>query len=76
MVGFYGVATRAGTPQPIVDKVSREIAKILHSPDIASRFTLDGSEPVGNTSKEFTEYFKKEAKRYAALTKELGMRPE
>ncbi len=76
VVGFYGVATRAGTPQPIVDKVSGEIAKILHSPDIASRFTLDGSEPVGNTSKEFTDYFKGEAKRYAALTKELGMRPE
>lgn len=75
-VGFYGVATRAGTPQPIVDKVSREIAKILQTPEVGGRFTLDGSEPVGNTSKEFTDYFRGEAKRYAALTKELGMRPE
>ena len=75
-VGFYGVVTRAGTPQPIVDRVSREIAKILQSPEVGGRFALDGSEPVGSTSKEFTDYFKGEAKRYAALTKELGMRAE
>lgn len=76
IVGFYGLAMPAATPAPIVDRVSREIGKILQSPDVGGRFALDGSEPVGNSSREFTAFIRNEAARYASLTKELGMRPE
>ncbi len=76
IVGFYGVAMPAATPRPIVDRVSREIMKILQSPEVGGRFALDGSEPVGSSSREFTATIRSETERYAALTRELGMRPE
>ena len=76
VVGFYGAAMPAATPQAIVDKVSGEISTILRSPEVGGRFALDGSEPVGSSSKEFTAFIRKEAAHYASLTKELGMRPE
>ncbi|MCW5605504.1 MAG: tripartite tricarboxylate transporter substrate binding protein [Burkholderiales bacterium] len=76
IVGFYGVAMPAATPKPIVGRVSREIQKILQSPEVGGRFSLDGSEPVGNSSEAFTAFIRSEVERYAALTRELGMRPE
>ncbi|MDP1535842.1 MAG: tripartite tricarboxylate transporter substrate-binding protein [Burkholderiales bacterium] len=76
IVGFYGVAMPAATPRSIVNRVSREIAKILQSPEVGGRFALDGSEPVGSSPAEFTAFIRSEADRYAVLTKELGMRPD
>ncbi len=76
IVGFYGIAMPAATPRPIVDRVSAEISKILQSPEVGGRFALDGSEPVGGSSKEFTAFIRSESERYAVLIRELGMRIE
>jgi tripartite-type tricarboxylate transporter receptor subunit TctC len=76
IVGFYGIAMPSATPRPIVDRVSAEISKILQSQEVGGRFALDGSEPVGGTSKEFTAFIRSESERYAVLIRELGMRPE
>lgn len=74
IVGFYGVAMPAATPRAIVDKVSGEISKILQLPEVGGRFALDGSDPVGSSSKEFTAFIRSEVDRYAVLTQALGMR--
>lgn len=76
VVGFYGVAMPAATPMPIVDRISREIGKILQSPEVGGRFALDGSEPASSSPKEFTAFIRSEADRYATLTRELGIRIE
>ena len=39
-MGFYGVAMPAATPRSIVERVSREIVKILRSPEVGGRFAL------------------------------------
>lgn len=76
VVGFYGIAMPAATPKPIVDRVSSETRRILQSPEVGGRFALDGSEPVGSSSREFTAFIRSEAERYAVLTRELGIRIE
>ncbi len=78
IVGFYGVAMPAATPRAIVERVSREIVKILRSPEVGGRFALDGSEPVGGSPAEFTAFIRKgkESERYAKLIREIGLRPE
>jgi tripartite-type tricarboxylate transporter receptor subunit TctC len=76
VVGFYGIAMPAATPKPIVDRVSTETRRILQSPEVGGRFALDGSEPVGSSSREFTAFIRSEAERYAVLTRELGIRIE
>jgi len=76
IVGFYGVGMPAATPQAIVNRVSSEIAKILQSPEVGGRFAVDGSEPVGSSSDAFTAFIRREADRYARLTKEIGMQAE
>ena len=76
IVGFYGVAMPAATPRGIVERVSREMVKILQSPEVGGRFALDGSEPVGGSPAAFTAFIRKESERYAKLIREVGLRPE
>jgi len=74
VVGFYGIAMPSSTPKPFVDRMSHEIGKILQSPEVGGRFAIDGSEPVGSSSREFTSFIRSEADRYSVLTRELGIR--
>lgn len=74
--GWYGLAAPAATPKAVLDKVQREIAGIMQSPEVGGRFAADGSEPVGTTPTAFTQLVRAEVDRYAALTKQIGMRTD
>jgi tripartite-type tricarboxylate transporter receptor subunit TctC len=48
----------------------------MQSPEVGGRFAADGSEPVGTTPTAFTQLVRAEVDRYAALTKQIGMRTD
>jgi tripartite-type tricarboxylate transporter receptor subunit TctC len=50
---ILGVMAPTGTPGPIVDALSREIAKALADEELKSRFETLGLQPVGSTPTEF-----------------------
>jgi tripartite-type tricarboxylate transporter receptor subunit TctC len=76
MAGWYGVMAPKGTPQPIVDKLNREMSRILKLPSTRERLAADGSEPVGNTPAEFGAHIGSEIRRWRALINELGIKAE
>ena len=43
---WYGVFAPAGTPQPIVERLGRELVAIVGSPELAQRFVSLGLEPA------------------------------
>src|SRR5712671_5308905 len=47
---WVGMFAPKGTPQPIIDKLNAEIAKILAMPDIKERFAAGGAETLIMTS--------------------------
>lgn len=71
---WYGVLVPAGTPAPIVTKLSSTIAKIVNSPEIEKKFLTGGAEPVGSTPKEFREHLEDEIARIAKLANEIGLK--
>jgi len=74
MAGWYGVVAPRGTPAPIIDKLNREMVRILKLPETRERLAGDGSEPVGSTPAEFGTHISAEVKRWASLIRELGLR--
>lgn len=74
--GWYGIAAPAGTPRAVLDRMHREVVEVLQSPEVGGRFAGDGSDPVGSSPAVFTALLRAEAERYAALTKQIGMRIE
>jgi tripartite-type tricarboxylate transporter receptor subunit TctC len=76
MAGWYGVMAPRGTPAPIIDKLNREMVRILKLPETRDRLAGDGSDPVGSTPAEFGNHVSTEVKRWAKLIKELDIRSQ
>lgn len=69
---WYGVWAPAGTPAPIVQRLSTEIAAIVRQPDMRAQFEKLGAEPVGNTPAEFAAFAKAELSKWASIVKASG----
>ena len=75
--GFYadawsGLFAPKGTPQPVVDKLSAEVQRILKLPDVREKLVALGAEPVGSTQAEFTAHVKREIDKWAKVVKTSG----
>ena len=68
-----GVLAPAGTPEEIVTRLSSEIAKIVHMPDVKARFHSDGKEPIGSSPQQFAAYIKAEIGKWAKVVKSAGI---
>lgn len=71
-----GVVAPRGTPRSIVDKLNREIVRIVHTPDMKEQLTVQGFDPVGHTPDEFARYLRAEVAKWAKVVKETGLRAE
>jgi tripartite-type tricarboxylate transporter receptor subunit TctC len=66
---WYGIAAPAGTPGPIVDLLSRDIAAATKSPDVIERLSFEGVIPVGNSPREFSTHIRNEFARIGKVVK-------
>lgn len=64
---WYGIIVPAGTPQPIIDKLQKEIAKGLKSKEDSKRMLEDGAVLVGDTSAQFGAFIRSEQVRWAKV---------
>ena len=71
-VGWQGLNVPAATPRPIIDKLYRDIAAILHDPAFKERFAASGATISGNTPEEYGAYIRAETTRWAAAVKASG----
>jgi tripartite-type tricarboxylate transporter receptor subunit TctC len=59
-----GVFVPAGTPQPIVDLLQKEIAAIVRMPDVKKRLLDAATIPDGDSSADFAAYVKSEIAKW------------
>jgi tripartite-type tricarboxylate transporter receptor subunit TctC len=59
-----GVFVPAGTPQPIVNLLQKEIATIVHMPDIKRRLLEAATIPDGDSSANFAAYVRNEIAKW------------
>jgi tripartite-type tricarboxylate transporter receptor subunit TctC len=71
-VQWNGFFAPARTPQAILDRLYREIAKAVHLPDVKQRFEAEGATPSGSSPSEFAAFFKVEAEKWAEVAKRSG----
>ena len=69
-VGLAAVLAPAGTPQAVVDRLAREIAAILKTPDVRSQLEAMGLEIVASSPAEFASYIDVESKKCGKLIKD------
>ena len=73
---WQGIVAPAATPREIVMKVSSDVRASLAAPDLRSKLTAQGLDPVGNSPEQFGAYIRSEAAKWAKVVKATGARPE
>ena len=74
-VNFWqGVLAPAGTPRPIVDKLSQEITKILSSTDIREKMVSQGTDPFISTPEQFSALLKSDLAKYGRIIKAANIK--
>lgn len=71
---WVGWLAPAGTPKPVVEKLSGAVGAIVRRQDVRDRFLQLGIEPVGSTSAEFTVFLRDEVAKWAKVIREANVR--
>ncbi len=76
ITSWNGVFAPATTPQPIVDRLNRELSKIAASKEVAPKFEALGFEAFGQTPQQFAGFVGSELVKWNKLVKDAGIQPE
>jgi tripartite-type tricarboxylate transporter receptor subunit TctC len=73
---WFGVLAPAGTSREIVNTLRAEIVRVLQLPEVRTRLSGDGAEPVGNTPEEFGALLKEEVTKWREVVRASGLKAE
>lgn len=73
---WYGLFAPAGTPAPLVARLSAEVRKSLGEPKVRNTLVAQGVEPKGSTPEAFARLFEAEYARWGKVIRDAGVRPD
>jgi tripartite-type tricarboxylate transporter receptor subunit TctC len=73
---WQGILAPAGTPKPVIEKLSREIAAILGAPEFGENLLSMGAEPLISTPEQFAALIKTDLAKYARIIKQANIKLE
>jgi tripartite-type tricarboxylate transporter receptor subunit TctC len=73
VTSWFGLLAPAGTSAEIVNRLQREVARILTAPEVREKLIALGAEPVGNTSLQFADEIKAQLKLWPPIIKAAGI---
>jgi tripartite-type tricarboxylate transporter receptor subunit TctC len=57
---WWGVMTRAGTPEPVLQRINQLVNEVLRSPEVIKRLEAQGASVVGGSAAQFARFFSAE----------------
>ncbi len=73
---ILGVFAPAGVPATLINRLNREIVKVLHAPEVKEKLFSSGVEVVGSSPEQFASRVKSEMTRLGKLIKDAGIRAD
>ncbi len=71
--GWHGIAVRAGTPAPIIEKLNVTLNTIFKDPEFRKKWEAIGTPVVGGTAAQFGDLIKKDTVRLGKVVKDAGV---
>jgi tripartite-type tricarboxylate transporter receptor subunit TctC len=74
---WQGLVAPANTPPPVLERIAREVAKVLEQAEVSERLAAVGVEAVGDSDPErFGSLLRRESERWARVVREAGVRAD
>ncbi|GAA5232265.1 tripartite tricarboxylate transporter substrate binding protein [Verticiella sediminum] len=76
VTGWFVVASPAGLPEPLIEKINADVNRVLAKPEVARRFREFGTYPQPGTVAQARDFVRQEKERYAQIIQRAGIQPE
>ena len=73
---WFGIVVPRGTPEPIVERISKALDTALANPDVRQKLDLAGCPPRPASRAEFAGIIKDDIARWAKVVKDAGIPPD
>lgn len=73
---WFGAFVRAGTPQPIVQRLTDDFRVVMGSAEIKARWDALGLKVGDKVGDDFAQYYRSEYKRWGDILRPLGIKAE
>ncbi len=73
-IQWVGVFATAGTPKPVIDRLNKEINRIIHLPDVVAVLDKQGVSPTGSTPEEFQALISREISQWRDVAREANIK--
>lgn len=73
---WNAIAAPARTPQPIIERLNKELNGILQMPDVQEAARVEGSTIIGGTPEQLRDFLKSEFNKFGKLVKAAGIKYE
>jgi tripartite-type tricarboxylate transporter receptor subunit TctC len=71
---WYGLLAPAGTPRPVVERLNREVSRVLEMAEIRDRLQAQGAEPMPGSPDAFAAFMRAEMQKWAPVVKQAGVK--
>jgi tripartite-type tricarboxylate transporter receptor subunit TctC len=73
---WYGVWVPTGTPTDVVNKLAKDIANVMATPELRDWLAKHGADSMSMTQPEFARFVLSESERAARTVKAAGIKPQ
>ncbi len=73
---WMGLWAPAGVPTAVADKLAKDVARALESPDVKEQLAKLGAEPMSMTSAEFSKFVQGEMESAAKIVNAAGIKQQ
>jgi len=74
--GWLGICAAAGTPQPIIDRLNREIASVVAMPEYRTMIENSGEIAISSMPQQLAQVIKQTLDDVVATIREFGLQQE
>ncbi len=73
---WYGLTGPAALPQPIVQRLNAELAKILKTDEVRENFAKQGAIAAGGSPQDYAQFMREESARWGEVVRKNGIKIE
>ena len=75
-LNWYAYVAPAKTPKAVLERLNRELVKVLNTPEVREQLLAQGMEPQPGTSEELGRYIQREYTTWGKVVKAAGIKAE
>ncbi len=69
---WLGLMAPAGTPRAVLEKLNREVNRIVNSPEVRETWAKQGAQPMGMSIDQFDKFLREDITKWAKVVKLSG----